>query len=418
VLSLVICWGYCFRATGQPATVTARIVTVKAGNNQKDASFIDLLVNQHEPVRLQYDRNYLRFSFSNSKDPGRQSFSYKLSGLDYSWITCDNCSQAEFAHLDGGDYVFEVKTTQTGDAPAVFYFTIEGNIWHKWWFVPMLFFVFLIFLGVMIWFFVLLNFRQQLRQQRLVHKEKMASMSDLTAGIAHEIQNPLNFVNNFSELNLELIAEMQEELKKGNDALATEMSEDIAKNEEKIAGHGKRAGLIVTLMLEHSRINTGERQLTDINILADQYLQLAYQRALSRDRYFYVETATHFDLQLKKIIVIPNDIGRALMNIINNAFYAVADRKKNDSGNYKPVVTILTTAQKGKVIISVKDNGNGIPQKILDKIFQPFFTTKPTGQGTGLGLSLAYDIVKTHGGELKVNSKEGEGTEFMIKLTA
>ena len=281
-------------------------------------------------------------------------------------------------------------------------------------------------------------------QSQLIQSEKMASLGELTAGIAHEIQNPLNFVNNFSEISNELIDEMKEELDKGDIDEAKAISNDIKQNLEKINHHGKRADAIVKGMLQHSRSSSGVKEPTDINALADEYLRLAYHGLRAKDKSFNAEFKTDFEPNLPKVNVIPQDIGRVLLNLINNAFYAVQPPppSRNESGtgseggiknsqtDYKPTVIVSTTSSKSPlgdsrlndavgqvgVKISVKDNGNGIPPHIIDKIFQPFFTTKPTGQGTGLGLSLAYDIVKAHGGELKVETKEGEGTEFIINI--
>jgi signal transduction histidine kinase len=260
-------------------------------------------------------------------------------------------------------------------------------------------------------------------QAQLVQSEKMASLGELTAGIAHEIQNPLNFVNNFSEVNEELLGELVDEADKGHTADVKTIAENIKQNLEKINHHGKRADAIVKGMLQHSRTSTGQKELTDINALCDEYLRLAYHGLRAKEKSFNAEIKTEFDHSIGKINIVPQDIGRVLLNLINNAFYAVNEKKQQLDGSYEPTVSIKTTRLSSplgeggnKVEIKVKDNGNGIPQKIADKIFQPFFTTKPTGQGTGLGLSLAYDIVKAHGGEIKVETKEGEGSEFIIEL--
>ncbi|HEX6848942.1 MAG TPA: ATP-binding protein [Chitinophagaceae bacterium] len=254
-------------------------------------------------------------------------------------------------------------------------------------------------------------------QQQLIQSEKMASLGELTAGIAHEIQNPLNFVNNFSDVNTELIGELKSELATGNMQLAKEIADDIKENEEKINHHGKRADAIVKGMLQHSRTSSGQKEPTDINALADEYLRLAYHGLRAKDKSFNAKFETNFDNSVGKINVAPQDIGRVIFNLINNAFYTVNEKQKQSVNGYEPTVAITTAKYNGKVEIKVSDNGNGIPQRILEKIFQPFFTTKPTGQGTGLGLSLAYDIItKGHGGELKVETKEGEGSEFIILL--
>jgi two-component system, NtrC family, sensor kinase len=257
-------------------------------------------------------------------------------------------------------------------------------------------------------------------QSQLIQSEKMASLGELTAGIAHEIQNPLNFVNNFSEVSTELVDEMNEELDKGNLTDAKEIANDLKQNLVKINHHGKRAGDIVKGMLQHSRTSSGQKELTDINALADEYLRLAYHGLRAKDKSFNATLKTNYDENIGSINIIPQDMGRVILNLITNAFYAVNEKAKSDYDNYEPIVTVktfkLTGEGSNKIQISVTDNGDGIPKKALDKIFQPFFTTKPTGQGTGLGLSLSYDIVKAHGGELKVETKEGEGSEFIIQL--
>jgi two-component system, NtrC family, sensor kinase len=254
-------------------------------------------------------------------------------------------------------------------------------------------------------------------QAQLIQSEKMASLGELTAGIAHEIQNPLNFVNNFSEVNSELIGEMKEELSKGNLEEAKTIAADIDDNEQKIIFHGKRADAIVKGMLQHSRSSSGIKEPTDINALANEYLRLAYHGLRAKDKTFNATMKTDFDETIGRINIVSQDIGRVLLNLYNNAFYTVTEKKKHVPNGFEPTVTVTTLKDNGRIEIKVKDNGNGIPPKILDKIFQPFFTTKPTGQGTGLGLSLAYDIItKGHGGELKVETKGGEGSEFIVRL--
>jgi len=258
-------------------------------------------------------------------------------------------------------------------------------------------------------------------QSQLIQSEKMASLGELIAGIAHEIQNPLNFVNNFSEVNNELIDELNDELDKGDIEEAKAISKDIKENEQKINHHGKRAADIVKGMLLHSRTSSGQKELTDINALADEYLRLAYHGLRAKDKSFNADFKTDFDPTLPKINVIPQDIGRVLLNLINNAFYAVTEQSKLFQSSelwksYQPLVAVSTIKLGDRIQISVMDNGPGIPLEIKDKIFQPFFTTKPTGQGTGLGLSLSYDIVKAHGGTITVESIEQNGTEFIITL--
>ena len=253
-------------------------------------------------------------------------------------------------------------------------------------------------------------------QAQLIQSEKMASLGELTAGIAHEIQNPLNFVNNFSEVNAELIDEMKKEIDMGNISGLKSISDNLEKNTEKIINHGKRADAIVKGMLLHSRETKGQTEPTDINALAEEYLRLSYQGLRARDKSFNTALHTHFDAGIGKINIVPQDIGRVLLNLYNNAFYAVSEKKKEMHAGFEPAVTVSTKKMDTKVEIRVKDNGNGISQKVLDKIFQPFFTTKPTGQGTGLGLSLSYDIIKAHGGEIKVETGNGAGAEFIIQI--
>jgi two-component system NtrC family sensor kinase len=256
-------------------------------------------------------------------------------------------------------------------------------------------------------------------QAQLIQSEKMASLGELTAGIAHEIQNPLNFVNNFSDLNTELVDELKEELNAGNTEEAISIANDIKENEQKINHHGKRADDIVKGMLQHSRTNTGQKELTDINALADEYVRLAYHGLRAKDKSFNATLKTNFDEAIGNLNIIPQDIGRVVLNLINNAFYAVAEKNASTGSaghQYEPSVSISTKKVNDKVLIVVKDNGNGIPQRVIDKIFQPFFTTKPTGQGTGLGLSLSYDIIKAHGGEIKVETNVSEGAEFIVQL--
>ena len=260
-------------------------------------------------------------------------------------------------------------------------------------------------------------------QSQLIQSEKMSSLGELTAGIAHEIQNPLNFVNNFSEVNTELLEELKTEADKGNLEEVKAIADYIISNEQKINHHGKRADAIVKGMLQHSRTTSGIKEPADINALCDEYLRLSYHGLRAKDKSFNDTIKTDFDASLEKVNIIPQDIGRVILNLLTNAFYVVDEKKKSGVENYEPTVSISTSHSPlprrgvgGEVLIKVADNGNGIPQKVLDKIFQPFFTTKPTGQGTGLGLSLSYDIVKAHGGELKVETKEGAGTTFIIRL--
>jgi two-component system NtrC family sensor kinase len=256
-------------------------------------------------------------------------------------------------------------------------------------------------------------------QNQLIQQEKLASLGELTAGIAHEIQNPLNFVNNFSEVSIELIDELKEELSKLNLPEDSADIIDLTQNLQKISHHGKRASGIVKNMLEHSRASTGDKQLVNINALAEEYIKLSFHGLRAKDKSFNSDFKTLLDDNLPQVEVVPQDLGRVLLNLFNNAFYAVQKKaqSENKPADYKPVVTVSTQKLKDEIIITVTDNGLGIPEEIKTKIFQPFFTTKPTGQGTGLGLSLSYDIItKGHAGELEVESTEGEGSKFVITL--
>jgi signal transduction histidine kinase len=258
-------------------------------------------------------------------------------------------------------------------------------------------------------------------QKQLIQSEKMASLGELTAGIAHEIQNPLNFVNNFSEVSNELTKELVEEADKGNLEDVKAIAKDLESNLQKINHHGERASSIVKGMLQHSKSSSGKKEPTDINALCEEYLRLSYHGLRAKDKSFNAKFETHLDPTLPKVNVVPQDIGRVILNLINNAFYAVNQRANNqqpatNNESYEPTVIVSTKKLGDKIEICVKDNGPGIPDSIKEKIFQPFFTTKPTGQGTGLGLSLSYDIVKAHQGELKVQTQENKGTEFYIIL--
>jgi two-component system, NtrC family, sensor kinase len=257
----------------------------------------------------------------------------------------------------------------------------------------------------------------QTTQSRLIQSEKMASLGELTAGIAHEIQNPLNFVNNFSEVNNELIAEMNACIDTGNLEEVRAIASDLKANNEKVCYHGKRAEAIVKAMLQHSRQSTGKKEPIDLNAFIDEYLRLSYHGLRAKDKSFNASFETNFTEQIGTIKVVPQEFGRVLLYLFNNAFYAVHKKKQLLNGCFEPTVNVSTEMIPGYVVISVKDNGNGIPPQVKEKIFQPFFTTKPAGEGTGLGLSLSYEIItKEHGGDLWVNTTEGNLTEFIIQL--
>ncbi len=397
-------------------------------------------------LTLPYNQNYLSFNFNGAQfsNPDKMVYRYILEGIDMNWSPIsDKTTSENYRDLPPGSYNFQVASKGFNgiwSKPAKFKFVIVPPWWRTWWAYAI--FVAL-FLGLGL---VILHYRSQWlknenrileervtqrtaelnktieelenTQSQLIHSEKMASLGELTAGIAHEIQNPMNFINNFSEVSIELIDEMREEMDNGELEEAKTISKDIAQNLDKITHHGKRASSIVKGMLEHSRNTSGKKELTDINVLADEYLRLAYHGLRAKNKSFNADFKTDLDETLSKIEVIPQDLGRVLLNLINNAFYAVsarADEEKDEK--YKPLVTISTKKIKDQVLITIKDNGTGIPKDIKDKIFQPFFTTKPTGKGTGLGLSLAYDIItQGHGGALELNTKPGEGTEFLIYI--
>ena len=404
-------------------------------------------------LSLAYDNNYLTFNFIGITmyQPGKVKYRYMLEGNDKNWSGLTNNNRASYGNLSPGKYTFKVKSINSyakWSNEYTYSFTIRPPWWFSWWAYCI---YGLLIAATAFWFhnyqrrrFIMAEKmkaeKKELEQAKLIERaytelaqthenlkstqsqliqsEKMASLGELTAGIAHEIQNPLNFVNNFSEVNKELLLEMKEEIDKGNLDEAKSIANDVIDNEQKIIHHGKRADAIVKGMLQHSRSSNGLKEPTDINALTDEYLRLAYHGLRAKDKTFNATLKTDFDETVGNINIIPQDIGRVILNIITNAFYVVDEKKKNGIDNYEPTVSVSTKKVADKVEIKVADNGNGIPQKVLDKIFQPFFTTKPTGQGTGLGLSLSYDIVKAHGGELKVETNEGEGTEFIIVLPA
>jgi len=370
-------------------------------------------------------------------------YQYMLEGFDEKWSPVSDIATAHYGNLPNGVYTFLLKAQDADGVwsePIVYNFEILPP-WYRSWPAYIVYFMILV-AGI---FLVDRYQRKRLilkerertmnreldqakeieiayndlksTQAQLVHAEKMASLGELTAGISHEIQNPLNFVNNFSEVSIDLMEEMGEELSVGNTDDAKTIANDLMQNLEKINHHGQRASSIIKGMLEHSRVSNRKKEPTDINVLADEYLRLAYHGLRAKDKSFNADFKADLDKSIPKIKVIPQDIGRVLLNLINNAFYAVAEKQKQLNNDFKPVVLVSTKKMDGKIEIAVRDNGNGIPEKVLEKIFQPFFTTKPTGEGTGLGLSLSYDIItKGHGGKLKVKTKKGEGAEFTITL--
>jgi len=412
--------------------------------NQIHWDSVNLVTKMPIGLILPFDQNSMNFSFMNQDVMGRDKIVYRyiLQGEDKTWSEISARSTTQnYYNLLPGVYNFNVATRGFNgiwSEPASIKFTISPPWWQTW-------IAYVIFTSVFAGFiYAIVQVRStylqkenrileervshrtsQLKksidelknaQSQLVQSEKMASLGELTAGIAHEIQNPLNFVNNFSEVSSELLDEMREELDKGDLAEAKAISIDIQLNLEKINQHGKRADAIVKAMLQHSRISGGNRALTDINMLSDEYLRLAYHGLRAKDKSFNSSMNTDFDPNVGKIDLVAQELGRVLLNLINNAFYAVTERKIASTEEYEPLVQLSTKRKGDWVEIRVKDNGKGIPKSVKEKIFLPFFTTKPTGQGTGLGLSISYDIVKAHGGEIMVESKEGEGTEFCIRL--
>jgi len=394
-------------------------------------------------LNLPYDQNHLTLHFTGAhlSNGDKTRYRYFLQGNDKNWSPVTENTYADYRNLRPGKYIFKVRSRDFDgqwSKETAFKFTVSPPWWQTWWAYTIYVLVFIVVIRAYITFRsqrlrrenkvleeTVSHRTEQLQksledlkatQTQLIQSEKMASLGELTAGIAHEIQNPLNFVNNFSEVSIELVDELKNEAREGNKEEVMAIAEDIAGNLEKVVTHGKRADSIVKSMMEHSRTSKGELQPTDINALADEYLRLAYHGMRGKDKTFNATLETHLDNSIGNIKVVPQDIGRVLLNLYNNAFYAVSEKKKQSVDEYSPTVSVSTKRENDKVIITVRDNGNGIPEKVSDKIFQPFFTTKPTGQGTGLGLSLAYDIVKAHGGELKVKTKEGEGSEFIIQL--
>ena len=432
-----------------PAIIISNLfISNKSVLDMKEKSPLTESLLEAKNISLAFNQNNLSFDFAalHYANPQKNQYAHILKGYDQDWIY-DNRNFAAYTNLDPGKYEFIVRAAnafgiwnETGKSIEVI---IHPPWWRTWWAYSSYTILFALFAfttdrGVRRG--IKLRERERSRerelkqakeiekaynelkstQAQLIQSEKMASLGELTAGIAHEIQNPLNFVNNFSEVNKELIEEMKQEIEKGNFSEVKTLANDIAANEEKIAFHGKRAEGIVKGMLQHSRSSSGQKEPTDINALADEYLRLAYHGLRAKDKSFNASMKTDFDESIGKINAVPQDIGRVILNLITNAFYAVTERKsQGTSSDYEPTVTVSTKRTGNKVEIRVSDNGNGIPQAIISKIFQPFFTTKPSGKGTGLGLSMSYEIVtKGHGGELKVETKEGEGSTFIIRLNS
>ncbi len=421
-------------------------------------AILDKPVYQTKQIELSHKQNNLTISFIalNYSNPLKNRYSYILENYDIEWRESVSQRDAFYPNLPPGNYTFKVKAANEkgiwNETGATLQIRINPPWWNTIWayiIYALLILVFAVFLNRYMRNRLIQKEREKAQkkeleqareiekaykklevthenlkatQTQLIQSEKMASLGELTAGIAHEIQNPLNFVNNFSDINKELIVELKEELAEGNLQLANDIANDIDKNEEKINHHGKRAETIVKGMLLHSRTNSGEKTPTDINALCDEYLRLSYHGLRAKDKSFNADFKLNADNTIPKINVVPQDIGRVLLNLINNAFYVVNEKVKHKTNGYQPIVLISTALKpvdegmETHVEIRIQDNGPGIPDEIKDKIFQPFFTTKPTGSGTGLGLSLSYDIIKAHGGSISVKSDKKEGTEFIIQI--
>ncbi|GMQ25462.1 sensor histidine kinase [Algoriphagus sp. oki45] len=395
-------------------------------------------------LELPYKNNSITFEFS-SISPSFGEFTeyrYKLEGYEENWSPLGQQNEAYFGNISEGEYTFLLEAfSPFGVKNELSYSFKVLPPWYRTWWAYIGYLIILGFVGYRFHLFqkakTIEKAQKEARekelaqakeiekaykelkstQAQLIQSEKMASLGELTAGIAHEIQNPLNFVNNFSEVSGELIDEAQGEIEKGDLEEIKFILQDLKDNLSKINHHGKRAGSIVKGMLEHSRKSEGKKELTDLNQLADECLRLSFHGLRAKDKTFSADFKTDFDSDLPKLEVVSQDMGRVLLNLINNAFYAVNEKAKGNIEGYKPEVIVSTKKTNSGIEISVSDNGSGIPDSIKDKIFQPFFTTKPTGSGTGLGLSLSYDIVKAHGGTLEVESEEGKGTVLTIKLT-
>ncbi len=413
--------------------------TVKAGTGPLNNS-----INNTDKLRLSYKQNVFSFDFAalDYTSPEDNQHFYMLENYDNGWHKSGTDRKAYYFNVPPGHYVFRLKGFNGNGfgAEKKIDIIIRPPWWRTWWAYTL----FASIVGGAIWGVIYYRGRKLRRenklledtvnrrtnelqlslenlrsaQSQLIQSEKMASLGELTAGIAHEIQNPLNFVNNFSEVNSEMITELKNEMQEGNITEAIQLANNIEANEKKILHHGKRADAIVKGMLQHSRKGSGLKEPTDIIGLADEYMRLSYHGLRAKEKTFNATLQTDFENKMLKANIIPQDIGRVLLNLFNNAFYSVMQRKKIAEGKYEPTVTVTTKKSNGMVEIHIKDNGLGISQKVVDKIFQPFFTTKPTGQGTGLGLSLSYDIIKAHGGDIHVNTTEGEGAEFVVSIPA
>ncbi|WP_121808665.1 sensor histidine kinase [Mucilaginibacter kameinonensis] len=455
-----------------PYAPVVHIESVAYSNPKSSGNAINnVLTYGRKTLELPYDQNRVQLNFVGLQydNPEQNIYAYKLDGYDKNWVQAGTNRSVTYNNLSAGTYVFHVRAAnssgvwnKTGDSITI----VIATAWYlRWW----AWLIYIVLFASAIYAFIAYRSRQlkyenqlleekvkqrtddlsrankelseqqeeiitqrdqladavdnlKTTQQQLIQAEKLASLGELTAGIAHEIQNPLNFVNNFSEVSMELIDEMETELTNGDAEEAKAIAADVKLNLEKIHHHGKRADAIVKNMLQHSRAGSGSKEQVNINNLTGEYFKLAYNGLRAKDKTFNSALVTNFDDSLPLVNIVQQDIGRVLLNLYNNAFYAVHQKQKTAGEAYKPEVIVTTAGQSAKagaksVVITVRDNGMGIPDNIKEKIMQPFFTTKPTGQGTGLGLSLSYDIVvKGHGGKIDIESKEGEYTVFTITL--
>jgi signal transduction histidine kinase len=417
-------------------------------------------VYEAKEITLAYNQNNLALEFIalHYSNPSKNRYSYRLENYDPEWREVTGQREAFYPKLPPGKYVFRVKAANSHGIWNQEGISLAITVLPPWWQTPWAFVLYgLAAIGMALLVNRIMRRRVLAREQeknralelahareieeayhqleeshetlkatqaQLIQSEKMASLGELTAGIAHEIQNPLNFVNNFADVNQELLQEMKEELSKGNPAEAASIADDVISNEARIAQHGRRADAIVKNMLQHSRAVSGEKEATDLNALADEYLRLAYHGLRAKDKTFNATLQTDFAPGLPTVPVVVQDIGRVLLNLFNNAFFAVQEKKKTAGTDYEPTVSVNTRllhptseiTHPKLITITIRDNGSGIPDAFREKIFQPFFTTKPAGQGTGLGLSLSYDIVKAHGGSIRVDTEAGQFTEFMVTI--
>ncbi len=431
--------------TTRPQVLLQSLTYLK--QDKAKASQQTVLLDGKQEVEVKHNENRVTFQYAgiHYANPALNQYQYKLDGYDKDWVSVGTERTATYTNLSPGTYTFSVMAANSDGVwsqnDASVKVVIHPPWWATWWAYTLYALVFML----AVWAYISHRSRalrrenklleekvahrtQQLEQSledlkatqtQLIQSEKMASLGELTAGIAHEIQNPLNFVNNFAEVSSELLEEMDQELAQGDLDEARAIAGDVRANLEKIHHHGQRADSIVKNMLQHSRSNSSQKEPTDLNTLVDEYLRLSYHGLRAKDKSFNATMETDFDPAVGKVEMLPQDMGRVLLNLFNNAFYSVQQKKAQAGPGYAPTVYVSTSRSSSGVAVRVRDNGMGIPQAVLDKIYQPFFTTKPTGEGTGLGLSMSYDIVtKGHGGTMKAQTQEGQFAEFDILLPA